>query len=549
MKNQLALFHPVMMFMLLLAVGFLPTSTAWTATGRPLHRVLSPTTTTTTTTSTVLYDASEGEQHRSSSENNNNNKDDVDFKRKMALVRSLQMSYYKSTNFTHSSLDTSTGQIYDLPLWRVGWTELPGRSNMLHVHEPIYTNMFESILYNDKPWYIGHLYLPQGSRNLKKKKTTSAVEDINNKNDNDNDSAYRLKTWEEEIQEGDDDDKTFPRSAVIGTLLRIADYRRMEDGRLLLLVEALERFVVTHVQQELPYSIANVQLLPDTEEVDPNVWVTDSKEGEIRDARSLALAESFQRYHLYEYDENFELPIPNKKDLQTADIHGSMLTLVVPYVPLSKTADLAQLKDKPLDFEFATTDNGSSGGSNSDLETEEPIVELDMMAEEDSHHTLQVQDEQPCLEQQLLQGNILKDFKHPDESVMHLSLEELEYRVWIEINDFLKSTKTPVSPVLLGLLPEEGVEWPNNFHLRKIANGIASRTDLKHNFVQVSPLLPAHRRLRRLSFSATTLLENKPGMEGLRQQLLEIASTRARLSLILEKLESYNSIKVWGEFQ
>jgi len=407
-------------------------------------------------------------------------------------------------------------------------SELPGRSNMLNVHEPIYTNMFESILYKEKPWYIGHLYLPKGSENLKR-------HDDNTNHDGDNekvDSAFKLKSWEEEIAQGDN--KTYPRSAVVGTLLRIADYRRMEDGRLFLLVEALERFVVSNVKQEVPYSVADVQLLPDTEEVDPDDWLTESTEGEIRDARAMAIAESFQRYHPYEYDEDFHLPIPDRNDLQTEDIHGSMLTLMVPYAFLSKTADLSKLKDIPLDLEGDIT-------AESDNPVECMAPEMDTDTKE-----IQLNDEQPCLEQQLLDGKVLKDYKHPDESVNKMTLEQLEYKVWVEIDKFLKKTKTPVSPVLLGLLPSEGVEWPSNFHLRKIADGIEKRTDLKHNFVQVSPLLPLHRRLRRLSFSCTTLLENKPGMEGLRQQLLETAHTKARLAMILEKLEE---LQLTGEFE
>jgi ATP-dependent protease La (LON) substrate-binding domain len=398
-------------------------------------------------------------------------------------------------------------------------------------------NRFESILHNenDKPWYIGHLYLPEGSANMRKNPPT---------NNNDN-RPYQLKTWEEEIADNskentDHDTQSRSRSAVVGTLMRIADYRRMQDGRLLVLVEAMERFVVTNVKQEVPYSIADVQLLPDTEEVDPDFcWVAGSTEGDVRDARSLALQESFVRYHPYEYDEAFKLPIDKKNDLQTTDIHGSLLTLVVPYVPLSKTADLAQLNNRPLDFDKMDARNDD------ETEAREMTVEI---WDDQQHHNAHVSDEQPCLEHQLLQGGIFKDFKHPDESVMNLSFEELEYRVWMEINNFLKSTKTPVSPALLGLLPPN-VEWPTNFYLRKIADDIASRTDLKHNFVPVSPLLPLHRRLRRLSYSVTTLVENKPGMDQLRQQLLETPSTRARLALILETLEDYNSVSVWGEFE
>ena len=469
----------------------------------------------------ILQDASEGEQDKN---------DALDF---MRQVRSLQRNYYQTNEFPRSSLDASTGILHNLPLWRVGWTELPGRSNMLHVHEPMYTHMFQSLLSHDKPWYFGHLYLPSASDNVKRSTSPLPAKENGSDHKTNENSAFKLKTWKDELKEGED--KTDPQSAVIGTLLRVADYRRMENGRLFLLVEALERFVVTNVQQELPYSMADVQLLPDTEEVDPDEWVSACTEGEIRDARSLALAESFQRYHPYEYDETFRLPIPNKSNLQTSDIGGSLLTLVVPYVPLSKTADLAKLKDTPLDLTTADDGHNTNCSDDNDIEGGEDKSQL------------LVTDEQPCLEQQLLQGNILKDYQHPDEAVGNLSSDDLEYRIWIEINDFLKSTKTPVSPVLLGLMPQ-GIEWPSNFYLRKIADDIVL-SDLKHNFVQVSPLLPSHRRLRKLSYSVTTLLESKPGMEGLRQQLLETASTRARLVMILEKLEAYNSIAVWGEFE
>jgi len=480
--------RPVVVF-LLIGVGGLSNGLVWTTNPTTVHfsRTIHE-----FTSKTQLHDASEGEQES-----------EFDFKRRMAMVRSLQHSFYKSNEFSQPVLDASTGIMHDLPMWRVEWTELPGRSNMLNVHEPMYTNMFESILYNqEKPFYFGHLYQPSSN----------------------NDS---LKTWRERMEE---ENKTSgQQSAVVGTLMRIADYRRMEDGRLFLLVEALERFVVTTVKQELPYHIASVQLLPDTEEVDPEQWVAECTEGNIWEARSLALAESFQWYHPYEYDEAFKLPIPKKSNLKTSDIGGSMLTLVVPYVPLSKTVDLAsQIKDTPLDLE-------PSSGVLFDAEGQT------------SGQQESITDEEPCLECQLLQGNILEGRKNDLDDIQ---LDDLEYRVWLEINNFLKSTKTPVSPVLLGLLPPPSSSfiWPSNFHLQKIAHDIEN-SDLKHNYVEVSPLLPSHRRLRKLSFSATTLLENKPGMEGLKQQLLEIASTKDRLLLILEKLQEYNSNFVWGEFE
>jgi hypothetical protein len=331
--------------------------------------------------------------------------------------------------------------------------------------------------------------------------------------------------------------------------MRIADYRRLQDGRLFLLVEAMERFVVTHVEQELPYGIATVQLIPDAEEVDPDThWMHGSRESQVGQARSWALAESFQRYHPYEYDETFRLPPPNDYVQHNSQFLRSLLTLVVPYVPLSKTADLEALQGIPLDMSPPT----------------------DLIDDKDKEPQTSISPQQSCLEEQLLQHDILKDYRHPDVSIQNLSLDDLEYRLWMEVNHFLKSTKTPVSPVLLGLIPlshhdepvvdttsqedvvpkefEEEVEeddtsessntanaiqWPSNFSLRKIADEIAA-SDYKHNFVQVSPALPRYRRLRKLSYSLTAVLEEHSS-SSFRQELLETISTRARLERILER--------------
>ena len=236
----------------------------------------------------------------SSSSSDDSDNDDVsdggidDFaNNRMDIVRSLQRSFYmpeerssatasstadiEAASYVTSSrprarLDESTGKIINLPLWRVGWIETPGRRNCLNVHEAQYTHMFESILSTQEqsensndPLYFGHLYLPGG--------TTSSKS---------GEERYRLKTWREEL----DDDFRFDnystsstlnnpdiskeivdRSAVVGCLMEIVDHRRMEDGRLMLLVQALERFVVDEIIETLPYSVANVQILLDKEDV------------------------------------------------------------------------------------------------------------------------------------------------------------------------------------------------------------------------------------------------------------------------------------------
>ena len=86
--------------------------------------------------------------------------------------------------------------VVDLPLWRVGWVETPGRRNCLNVHEMHYTHMFERILASSRSstdddddcdgLYFGHLYLPGGTS------SASGVEE-----------RYRLKTWREELSDAD----------------------------------------------------------------------------------------------------------------------------------------------------------------------------------------------------------------------------------------------------------------------------------------------------------------------------------------------------------
>ena len=180
----------------------------------------------------------------------NDDYDDIEEKmsevERMARIRAIQNTYYappakvkgdieQDLTFKSSNIDLDTGCITNLPLWRVQWTELPGRSNVLHIHQGHYTHMFEKILRSSlgPPWYVGHLLLPGGSANLNKEE-------------------YRLEGILETSDEQNSQPKPKLRSSVVGTLLEIVDFRRFGDGKLLLLVHGLERFVVTETVRELP---------------------------------------------------------------------------------------------------------------------------------------------------------------------------------------------------------------------------------------------------------------------------------------------------------
>jgi Lon protease-like protein len=453
------------------------------------------------------------------SDSGNSQNDDVDDdvlsnKRKMEMVRNLQDSFYND-NATRAEFDVSTGMIYNLPLWRVPWVELPGRSNCLNVHEPLYTNMFETILRHSTgstgttstaPFYVGHLHLPGGTKNLKSP-----------------DPKYRLRSWDgvgvdrnNILSPREEAETDHDRSAVLGTLLRISDYRRMSDGRLLLLVQAVERFVVTQAQQELPYSTAHVQLLPDTEEVEDSDWITARPEGDVVTARALALAESFQRWHRYEF-ENTMLPLPLQADLQPDQVVGSALAKVLPYAPYSSVVDVEHLAKETLENTNLSPTTLSSSSLSSDQATTD-----------DSLRTL---------EYRLLQGRILNQPSTPLGRLESLTCDQLEIRLWLALNDFLQHTRTPVSPVLFGLLPWKN-DWPLSFVLKRIGDTIAAQTEKDHKYVRVSPHYPAARRQKRLAYAVAALLEDLDTVNDFRQELLEIPSTRMRLAMLVQKLEN-----------
>ena len=482
-----------------------------------------------------------------SNQGNQKGDGDEDRKRRMAVVRSLQMSYYMSAerqaqqsdgSHYHPELDSATGILSNVPLWRVGWTELPGRSNVLNVHEPIYTNMFEKILYGPKPWVVGHLYLPGGSKNLSKESKIDK-------------EPFRLKTWVEEVESREaitSLDDSSRRSAVVGCLLKITDYRRMADGRLLLLVHGIHRFVVTNVQQEVPYSIADVQLLPDLEEIDPDSgWVISQTEADVSIARAMAVEESV-RFQDFEYDPEHQLPIPNKNDLEITDIPGSSITRVLPFSPFSKT----------LDPPTPTTEGSRSKRALEESMQEDNAGEIlpTTLSSRPEYDAKIARDGKPdfgnmtTLECQLIECGILNEPPtHPEVLTprANLTLRELEYELWLAINDFLITSRSPVSPVILGLLPPS-VNFPSHFVVESIAADLGTLDSVEHDFVAVPATYPEIRRQQRLSYSAAQLLEQTDYGKDLRQRLLETPSTQSRLRLVLERFDMLHSA-TWGEFQ
>jgi hypothetical protein len=447
---------------------------------------------------------------------------------RMEMVRSLQKSFYSSSSSsendesesslpsTRPKLDTSTGILTHLPLWRVGWSEVPGRASCLNVHEGHYTNMFETILNSGpKPWYFGHLHLPGGTKSLQT-----------------GERAYDLKSWREEAEDkqidrdGQDDDplleQEHDRSAVIGSLMRITDYRRMEDGRLCILVHVLERFVVDTVVQSFPYGVAHVQILPDSEEL----RTTMEDENFAKIARGAAVAKSFQ-YHDYEFA-NTPLPLPTQDDEEHMYMSDEEM----------RPSEIA----KVLPFAFYSED--ASSLPDIDIEEEEEIEESSTLSSSSGFSG-----GRPTVEAQLQGWSLLRDppalvesSSNSKTAAAELNVDALETFLWLAMEELCRVSGLVLPDEIFCLLPP---------HMDYLDFG-----DLRATLTPKQPVLsakyPALRRQKRLSYAVPALLESISVGAGMRQAWLNTPSIRARLQAVLERVRYVNDAMVGdaiGEFE
>jgi len=507
-----------------------------------------------------------------------------DFQRRMAVVRSLQMSFYgkeaskketlaESANIGNENenddlsstegppeLNASTGIISKLPLFRAAWYELPGRSNVLILRDPIYTNMFERMFYTRNnvdaesnsnsisPWVFGHLYTPRETETYKKTKQSLKKEsgkEEQQEQEQKQQPHELLASWNETNNDAvGTTESALSSPSVLGTLMYVRDYRRLKDGRILALVQAAEKFVVEGVRQSLPYSIADVRVLPDVEELrleestgkdseqvsafPSSVYSCDEDDVDERflvnclradegasagPARARAIFESIHFYHHYECDPNQLLDgIPHKSNLGIIDITHDAISKALPYCRFSnETETLANTKEV--------------------LTKEERLSPPSLSSSTKSLAS-------PSLEFQLLQRGITKippsdrrfsynteptySFASIDEEGNQKEVEssrpwttdELEYELWLVLDYFSATTNRPISPVLLALLPGEDQmpqAWPSSFRLNDMLKEQQHHrdnvpSDASKNSSS-SSVYPNHKRQRRFSYSAAYLLE------------------------------------------
>ena len=438
---------------------------------------------------------------------------------RMELVRQIQKSFYRDDGSSApgtaavSTVDAATGSVHNVPLWRVQWTELPGYQNVLNVHVAHYTHMFQSIVHGPPPWLFGHLHLPGGSDNL-----TS--------------EAYRL---------GDPDS----RQTRWGTLMRISDFRQVEDdGRLLLIVQAVGRYRVESVGRDAPpYSVAEtVELRPDAELVAGHYTAALEKVARAADND----------------DDNDGGDTPFTGSGGRRDALEAMAWEAARIVSVNEALHWRDFEYN--DVRVGDTVNGAVEAS--------PLVNFDAAGIPSGPF-----DGETVLDEFLARvrsGFVCIDALPPPPEEVLLDHDEaarkmrartlgLEKEVWKDL-DFLiqlltaltPNTNVPVPTQLLGLLPPDQ-EWPEGFKLdgfverlkeEKAIVGTASRSP----FVSVSeaaPDYPALRRAQRLSFGIWVLLDNVLAgyapAGSIRQDALELESIEERLDAALRGLNALNS--------
>eukprot|EP00543_Licmophora_paradoxa_P008643 CAMPEP_0202449834 /NCGR_PEP_ID=MMETSP1360-20130828/8530_1 /ASSEMBLY_ACC=CAM_ASM_000848 /TAXON_ID=515479 /ORGANISM="Licmophora paradoxa, Strain CCMP2313" /LENGTH=447 /DNA_ID=CAMNT_0049067893 /DNA_START=250 /DNA_END=1593 /DNA_ORIENTATION=+ len=418
---------------------------------------------------------------------------------RMKLVRQLQKTFYQDDelagagagagadiSFCSPSKDNSR-ILQNVPLWRVQWTELPGFQNVLNCHVPHYTHMFRRILScpDRTKWKFGHVFLEGGSENL-------------------GNDLYKLP------------DSTSPtttsQATLTGTLLQITDYIEQDDGRLTLIVQALnQRFTIIDATQHLPYAIATVQLQPDSE-------VLAKYNGDA--------IQAVQEAHTYQEWEFRPTKWKETKEGGTKTIGG-----VSPLVNYNAQVEMPKIHQQKNSSGNNVTQESQSSNKDGEYVGDELLFQ--QLLGEGGSHFPEIPSTQSNIDQML----------------------EMEIKVWVALDSMLRllgkanpGIRIPVPTQLLGLLPHDQ-KWPLQFQLENFCDQLKSKqigSTSKSEFVRLSPEADTVRRASRFSFVVWVLFDSISFGDNTnavtKQTILEETSITKRLEYALNQFEIVNNI-------
>ena len=425
-----------------------------------------------------------------------------------AALEALKRSYLLSSADTAGdSADADTaaqlGLLLDVPVCRWSFNILPHHRTVLNVHQAQYTLAFEKLLATPQPWLYAHVMLPGGLENLA-------------------DPAYALEPGSS--------------APLHGTIMQVVAVQREQDARLTLLVQGLSRAIVLRATQSLPYARADMQLLPDDEQLlasarrvarflhrDASAAATPPPSRVLR--RRLLLAAAAAEESQWRAYENANLTLSQHLSLSQPD--GQL-------AEGSKLGEAAVIDDALRQQADGSCD-AAEEASDALYKSCAPVIQaleraIDAAVEEDGE---------------------------ADARELAAATASLEVQCWLELDRLLSSlatlrgpaSKAPVPSQLLGLLPPPPTGgWPEGFALKGVhdqlmeryrgaaAEGEVAAAASVWSFVPIDhEFYPARRRAQRLSYAIWAVI----GGQGVElQPLVEAESANERLRMALRRIRN-----------
>ena len=505
----------------------------------------------------------------------NLNDDDksVSEQNRMDMVRKLQQLYYQNET---SGVDQDHFGIYqNMPILRSTRVELPGFQSLWNVTDPLEIHMFlkvcrDTSVSRKKPHLFGHLHMTDEYTSPELQDFTSmASTSIGENEEMSAEDAYRLQL--EKQQEYD----FYSRDRYkVGTLMQVSDvHQDLKTGHLLVLVQALARFVVVegsmerwdwlsldhyhhYTKEEIvlrshgykpTVQRASVELLPD----DEFVQYFTQKAKETADSYDFSLNQDIQgaacagalaeasEWRFFETQPQ-RIPMP-----------GQLLD------PVASLSPRLMTRSEDNDFSKRVQTTMEEYLSQSPVEMHHGECSLfdapDDVDVEDIHGTFLHGDSTTATA-----GGIADETKS---LAAQQHVLEVERKVWLELDQLCKNlrhlnpkgnTQMPIPTQVLSLIPPGNI-WPETFglglYVRQLvrAHGVLARNKYKfsNGFQLVPKDYPPLRRARRLSYILWNVFLEQDTMDvpsGEMQRVLEIHSIASRLEAGLLQLQTINRI-------
>ena len=404
------------------------------------------------------------------------------------------------------------GIMLDLPLCRFSWCLLPHQPMTLNIWQPQYTLMLGSLLSGTGPHYYLHVLLPGGAESLGQ-------------------PGYELRPG--------------TKASLTGTLMRIVYAQREGDQRLTIVVQGLARGVVLNATQDLPYSRADVQILPD---------------GEVLRAAARSSTRLLR-----------QIPKLDAKATAESDVPPSVLRRMVVAAAAAEARAWIEYEALPLSMDSAgsvssvnqlNAEGFVEASENAEKSVREALNEVPMPADV-AADTLYDFEGSFVLEatRTALQTDGETEAEETEaESAEAEALALLEVQLWVELDDLLTKLRSlatanpqsvPTPAYMLGMLPPPpATGWPLSFKLQAIADLLRVEYEAelgkpvvglrKQSYVPMDERYPASRRAERLSWVVWEMIgDQRIGVNSMEatpyQALIEAEGTAERLRLALLK--------------